>query len=316
MNGRELLEAGKRLLSGKLPGEAGAEARELLFAAKGWRLSDYALRLGEDVTPACAEAYLSMAKRRAAGEPLQYITGLAPFFGYEFKVDRRVLIPRFDTEILVFEALRRIAPGMRILDICTGSGCIPITLALESSESGCGFGEAGGRSENPSHRGGDPPETGLAKKQTSVRGQVSSIYIEGADISADALAVARENAGRFGLGMRFFQSDLLDSAGTEYSMITANPPYITEEEMQTLDPEVSAYEPRLALFGGRDGLDLYRRIVSEAPAHLEPGGWLLMEIGCGQAKAVEALCGGAGFLEITSVKDLAGRDRVVIARWK
>ena len=291
MNARELLGEGSRLLSGRVSGDALLEARELLFAALGWSLSDYAQKLAEPVPEREAEVFLLWAGRRAAGEPLQYIIGTAPFYGYAFKADHRALIPRFDTEILVEEALRRIRPGMRILDICTGSGCIPVTLALECLERGCQLGEAGEE-------------------------RVSSIYIEGSDISAEALSLALENAKRFGLQMRFFQSDLLESAGTDYSMITANPPYITEEEMRNLDPEVVLYEPHLALFGGRDGLDLYRRIIREAPAHLAPGGWLLMEIGCDQAEAVEELCKAAGFFEITAVKDLAGRDRVVAARWQ
>ena len=280
MNWRELLGEGERLLSGKVPGDAASEARELLFGTLGWSLSDYALRLGEPAAEREAGEYLARAKRRAAGEPLQYITGIASFFGYAFKTDRRALIPRFDTEILVEEALRRIRPGMRILDICTGSGCVPVTLALESAARGLAPG---------------------------------FIYIEGSDISADALSLARENAARFGLKMRFFRSDLFEKAGRGYSIITANPPYITEEEMQALDPEVRFHEPRLALFGGRDGLDFYRRIVREAQEHLAPGGWLLMEIGSGQAAAVEELCSREGLREIRTVKDLAGRDRVVCA---
>lgn len=312
MNWREVLSEGERQLSGKVAGEAAFEARELLFATLGWSLSDYALLLGEPAEEPAAEEFFSRVSRRAAGEPLQYITGIAPFFGYEFKTDRRALIPRFDTEILVEEAFRRMRPGMRILDICTGSGCIPIALAKEGEERGLFLKEIPKPSEAAfAGKGVSSIYKGTRGGEVSGRGD---IYIEASDISEDALALARENAARFGLPLRFFKSDLLSSAGTGYDLITANPPYISEEEMQTLDPEVADYEPRRALFGGRDGLDFYRRIVCEAPAHLAPGGWLLMEIGCGQAAAVEELCAAEGFSEIDTVKDLAGRDRVVVAR--
>lgn len=276
---RKVLLEGEQLLSGKVSGSAAAEARALLFSMLAWNLSDYALRRNEPAEEEKVQEYLALVKRRREGEPLQYITGIAPFFGYEFKSDRRALIPRFDTEILVEEALQRIRPGMRILDICTGSGCVPIALAKTLEER-----------------------------------RISSIDIEASDISEDALALARENAERLGASVLFFRSDLLLSAEGRYDLITANPPYITEEEMRSLDHEVYDYEPRLALFGGPDGLTFYRRIVSETQRHLSPGGWLLMEIGCKQAAAVEELCAFEGFTEIKTVKDLAGRDRVVTAR--
>lgn len=308
LNWRKVLLEGERLLSGKVSGSAAAEARELLFSMLAWNLSDYALRRNESADEEKVQEYLALIKRRREGEPLQYITGIAPFFGYEFKSDRRALIPRFDTEILVEEALRRIRPGMRILDICTGSGCVPIALAKTLEERWI-------LKEEP-----QTPEVAFAKKECLERTRkkvdkgVSSINIEASDISEDALALARENAKRLGASVHFFRSDLLLSAEGRYDLITANPPYITEEEMRNLDKEVLDHEPHLALSGGPDGLTFYRRIVSEAQRHLSPGGCLLMEIGCKQAAAVEELCAFEGFTEIKTVKDLAGRDRVVTAR--
>ncbi|MGX8704362.1 MAG: peptide chain release factor N(5)-glutamine methyltransferase, partial [bacterium] len=245
-------------------------------------------------------------------------------FGYDFKIDRRALIPRFDTEILVEEALRRIHPGMRILDICTGSGCVPIAVAKTLEEQGRHQKEEpqtpgtafDGTNRSKGADWAQKGEAAFANKERLERDDQggASILIEASDISEDALALARENAKRLGASVHFFQSDLLLSAEGRYNLITANPPYITEGEMRSLDQEVRDYEPHLALFGGADGLDFYRRLVKEAPGHLAPGGWLLMEIGCSQAKAVEALCFGEGFTEIKTVQDLAGRDRVVTAR--
>ena len=281
MTWQALLSEGKGLLKGKVSGEEAAEARELLLLILGWTLSEYALHKDEEATEPHRTAFLAAVERRAAGEPLQYITGRAPFFGYEFKVDCRVLIPRFDTEILVEAALRRVQPGMRILDICTGSGCIPITIALEIKRT-------------------------LSKPM---------VQIEASDISGDALCVAQENAALHKVEIRFFQSDFFETAAGKYDIITANPPYITEEELRGLDAEVRDYEPMLALFGGTDGLDYYRRITREAPAHLTKGGWLLVEIGAEQAFVVSKMFVEAGFSKVEVLKDLAGRDRVVVGRF-
>lgn len=283
LNARELLALGSRRLleADGVTGDAALEARELLFSVLGWTLSDYALKREEPVEAGKAALFLQRIERRTKGEPLQYITGLAPFFGYDFLVDSRVLIPRFDTEVLVEAALSRLAPGMRVLDICTGSGCVPITLALEARRRGHSF-----------------------------------LSIEGSDISEDALALARENAARHDVKIRFFQSDLLETAGREYGIITANPPYITQEEMGELDREVRDYEPHLALFGGEDGLAFYRRIALKAPAHLANAGWLLLEIGAAQAKSVREILEEASFVVEEILKDLGGRDRVVVARWE
>lgn len=248
------------------------------------------------------ERYREVLRQRALGVPLQYIIGYTEFFGREFRVTPAVLIPRPDTETLVEEALRvcrgefartrkltstshfalrtgECVSGTAenvLLDLCTGSGCIGLTLAAEVPE--------------------------------------LQVYLT--DISDAALAVAAENAARLGVSDRvqFRQGDLFGSVeGMRFSMITANPPYIPCAEIPTLASDVQS-EPRIALEGGEDGLAYYRRIAALAPGFLTPGGWLLLEIGCTQAHAVQSLLASAYFTELFVRQDLAGRDRVVGGR--
>jgi release factor glutamine methyltransferase len=187
-----------------------------------------------------------------------------------------VLVPRPDTETLVDAALARsahVSMSMRQLDLCTGSGCVAIAMAR----------------------------------------QRPTALVFASDVSADALAVARENALRLGAyNVAFFEADLFAAfAGKRFDVITANPPYIATSELATLMPDVRDHEPRLALDGGADGLDLVRRIVSEAPDHLEPGGVLAMEIGSGEAPATVALFEARGFSDVRVHRDIARIERVV-----
>lgn len=216
-------------------------------------------------------SYKDHISKRKAHIPLQQITGYQEFMGLRFQIDKDVLIPRQDTETLVEEVMRYLHDGMHILDMCTGSGCILLSLLRYSND--C---------------------TGT-----------------GCDISEKALEVARKNAGTLSLEASFIQSDLFENISGKYEFIVSNPPYIPTEIIPTLMKEVRDHEPVTALDGGEDGLYFYKRIISQAGEYLYPGGMLFFEIGCEQAEAVSGLMKAAGFKEVTVCKDLAGLDRVV-----
>lgn len=219
------------------------------------------------------EDYLALIEKRSKRIPLQHLTGQQEFMGLTFHVNEHVLIPRQDTEILVEEAMKYLHDGMRILDMCTGSACILLSLLHYSND--C---------------------SGL-----------------GVDLSKDALLVAKENADRLGLSVRaeFVQSDLFSEVKGRFDLIVSNPPYIASEQVEQLMPEVKDYEPRMALDGSEDGLLFYKKIVAESVKYLQPGGYLLFEIGCDQGQAVSELMTDAGYKEVEVVKDYAGLDRVV-----
>ncbi len=215
----------------------------------------------------------ALCDRRAAREPLQYILGETEFMGLTFHVEPGVLIPRADTEILVEKALAWMKPGARVLDIGTGSGAIAVSLA----------------------------KLGRPAQVTAV------------DVSDRALEIARRNAERNGAAVEFVKSDCFSALkGRKYDMIVSNPPYISEDEMRRLMPEVTR-EPELALFGGADGLDFYRRISREAPEYLNEGGCLLFEIGWLQKDAVSALV-KAHIGEPFALRDYGQNWRVVGAK--
>jgi release factor glutamine methyltransferase len=222
-------------------------------------------------------SFREMVKRRRAHEPVAYILGEREFWGRVFRVDPRVLVPRPDTETLVEVALdrtRHVSMSMRALDLCTGSGCVAITLAKE--------------------------------RPTSV--------VYATDASEDALSVARENALRLGAyNVALRAGDLYAAAppALHFDVVTANPPYIARSEMATLMQDVRDFEPRLALEAGDDGLDVLRRVVAGAPARLVAGGVLAVEVGAGQAPAVAELFRGAGFDSIELRRDYARIERVV-----
>ncbi len=277
MTWRELLGKGTAALRGAGIPDAEYDARELLFRASGLTMTTYALRSREEVPEGAAGEYPALIRRRAERIPLQRILGTASFYGREFAVRDGVLIPRFDTETLVEGLIPRLRPGMKLLDLCTGSGCILISLLLEGPE---GMTGAGG------------------------------------DISPEAVAAASENAAKLGADAVFVQSDLFEKFGETYDLITANPPYIRSGEIDGLEPEVSGHEPRAALDGGGDGLEFYRRIVGEAPDHLNEGGLLGLEIGYDQAQDVSELMERNGFGSISVKRDLGWNTRAVIGTRK
>lgn len=225
--------------------------------------------------------YRALHTRRRAGEPVAYLVGKREFFGRTFRVDKRVLIPRPETELLVevgMDRTKHVALSARVVDLCTGSGCVAISLARE----------------RPTTR------------------------VLGTDVSRDAIAVAEENATRLGAvsNCGFFVSDVFGAFDrrAKFDLITANPPYIPAPEIPTLQVDIRAFEPELALVGGPDGLDLVRRIVAEAPRFLAPGGVLAMELASGQAPEVARMLEKRGYRDIAIAKDLGGHERVVSGR--
>ena len=218
--------------------------------------------------------YQALIRRRSEGYPVQYLTGNTEFMGLPFFVNESALIPRQDTEVLVETALVMMKPECRLLDMCTGSGCILLSLA---------------------------------KLGTVAEGV-------GVDISEGALKVAERNRENLGLSqVRLVHSDLFESVEGVFDMIVSNPPYIPTEDIEDLMREVRDHEPHLALDGSKDGLLFYRKLAEESGRYLVPGGSLLFEIGYDQGEAVSQLLDQAGFKDIHVKKDLAGLDRVVYA---
>lgn len=290
---RDLYREGCSILAAAGVPEADLDARILLEYACHTNRNDLLVHGDREVSREQEEQYLEYIARRKERIPLQHITGEQCFCGLDFKVNEHVLIPRQDTEVLVERVLMDLHPGMRILDMCTGSGCILISLL--SLSKGC---------------------SGV-----------------GVDISKDALEVARENAGRLlgadalvaengqiaGDGaerVQFVESDLFERVSGVYDVIVSNPPYIPSDVICTLMPEVKNHEPILALDGTKNGLYFYREIIEKSLAYLKAGGRLYFEIGHNQGHAVSTLMAAAGFEEIEVIKDYAGLDRVVCGRMR
>lgn len=227
-----------------------------------------------DSDAAARHAFARAVERRAAGEPLAYVLGSAGFRTLELAIDHRALIPRPETELLVDHALRLARSG-RALDLCTGSGCLALSLAEEG-----GFDS-----------------------------------VTGSDISGDALALAAENVRRSGRPVHLVRSDLGAGLGDgRFDLVVSNPPYLTDLEYETLDPSVKQWEPRLALVAGADGLALARRVVLESRTLLTPGGWVVMELDFTRGAAVADLARAAGLCDINVLDDLFGRARYLVAR--
>ena len=271
MQYQELYRMGKdRLTEAKIP-EAELDARLLLEEVCGTDRNDLLVHGDKEVPPEQCDRYVEYIQRRQKREPLQQITGYQEFMGLRFKVTPDVLIPRQDTETLVEEVMRYLHDGMHLLDMCTGSGCILLSLLKYSN---------------------DCEGTGC-------------------DISEPALKVAEGNAKELSLNASFVQSNLFENISGKYEFIVSNPPYIPTGVIPTLMEEVRDHEPVSALDGREDGLYFYREIVEKAGEYLYPGGMLFFEIGYDQAEKVSSLMRKAGYQEVTVCKDLAGLDRVV-----
>ncbi|MGN6591777.1 MAG: peptide chain release factor N(5)-glutamine methyltransferase [Terriglobales bacterium] len=229
----------------------------------------------QELTPGETAAFTALLQRRAAGEPLQYLTGVQEFHGRPFAVSPAVLIPRPETELVVAAALDLLTPeaAARVVDVGTGSGCIAVTLALER-----------------------PCATVIAT-----------------DISPAALALARRNAAALGARVEFVESDLLAAAPGPFDLVISNPPYIAEGDWPALQREVRDHEPRTALLAGLAGTEIYARLIPQAHAALRPGGWLVLELGYDSAPAVRALLAGGGWSRVATRRDEQGWERVLTA---
>ena len=232
----------------------------------------YYMHMNDDILDDQLREYEHVIKKRAEHIPLQYIIGETEFMGLKFKVNSSVLVPRQDTETLVEEALKITKPGMKVLDMCTGSGCIII----------------------------------------SILHNVTDVEGFAVDISKQALNVAKENAKVNDVSVIFERSDLFDNVTGTYDIIVSNPPYIPTEEVHKLMPEVRLFEPMEALDGKEDGLFFYKKIVDSCGDYLNPGGYILFEIGHDQGEAVSKMLIAADYADVRVIKDLAGNDRVVI----
>jgi len=291
-----------RLWFGPHPDRARLDSETLLLHVVGKNKAWLLAHAEEDLPEDQADRFLGLIERRKAGEPIQYITGETEFYGLPFRVTPDVLIPRPETEHLVEKAIefasisnsfvsghdfshaasppedtRALAPALRILDIGTGSGAIAIALAHH----------------------------------------LPTAQITAVDISAAALAIARENAERNGAAgrIRLLESNLLAAfTGEQFDLIASNPPYVPTADRDSLSVEVRDHEPALALFAGKDGLDICQRLIPVAFAALTSGGHLLLEIGYGQSDSISALLEGTGFTHIEFVPDLQGILRVACAQ--
>lgn len=262
--------------------EADLDAWYLLEHVTGIDRTGYFLNRREPLSKEQEEAYRDVLQKRAAHIPLQQITGVQEFMGLKFRVNEHVLVPRQDTEVLVEEVRKVQRPGMRVLDMCTGSGCILISLLKCSKATG-------------------DMQAGSGKQMTGV----------GVDISKEALEVAEQNAKALGVTATWLHSNLFERVTDRYDIIVSNPPYIPTSVISGLAEEVKLHEPLLALDGKEDGLWFYREIVKKSPEYLKRSGRLYFEIGYDQGEAVKRLMEEAGFTEVTVKKDLAGLDRVV-----
>lgn len=283
MTFEEAYNRGKDILIKAGVADASIDARLLLEEAAQVNKAYLLMHANEELKLSCEDSaedsYFRMIDMRAKRIPLQHIVGYQDFMSLRFKVNNNVLVPRFDTEVLVEEALKHVHDGMRVLDMCTGSGCILVSI-LKYSNDCCGV---------------------------------------GVDISDKALEVAKENADillsdRTDVDVTFIKSDLFNELNKEnkFDVIVSNPPYIQTEVIKTLDSEVKDHDPIIALDGGGDGLDFYRRIIDNAGDYLNPGGVIIFEIGYDEAQEVLNLLGRAGYINVSVIKDLSGLDRVVV----
>lgn len=256
--------------------EAGLDAWYLLEYVTGINRATYFADSNQEMKDSHRATYQALISERETRIPLQHLTGVQEFMGLEFRVNEHVLIPRQDTEILVETALEKIntKKPLRVLDMCTGSGCILLSVLS------------------------------YGRKKCEITGV-------GVDVSDKALQVAKENARNLQVDAEWIESDLFSGVSEKFDMILSNPPYIPSAVIKTLQPEVREHDPLLALDGKEDGLYFYRKIIEESRNYLQPGGWLIFEIGAEQGEAVSSYLKQNGFVQVVVKKDLTGLDRVV-----
>ena len=275
MNYGEALKSGAEYLRSREIADAEYDAWYLMEFAGHISRAEYLLRRMEKMPKEVYIRYEELLRERGKRIPLQHLTGEQEFMGLSFTVNERVLIPRQDTELLVEEALKRLRPGARVLDLCTGYGCIAISLKKIRPD----------------------------------------LDVTASDLSGQALEIARENAKRLRADVDFVQSDLLEELSGAFDMILSNPPYIPTKTIDTLMEEVRFHDPKMALDGGADGLFFYRRIIAESKSHLTRGGWLIFEIGHDQGETVSHMMMEGSYTGVRVIKDLSGLDRVVVGTW-
>jgi len=271
-----LKRASEHLRASSVPNDL-LDAQTLLAHALGKDRTYLIVNFNQQLSEDEQTSYQSLIARRAAGEPLQYITSRQEFFGLEFEVTPDVLIPRPETELIVEEVIRLSQlPRPAILDLCTGSGCIAIALARE----------------------------------------IGAARVVAGDISTAALQVARRNAARHNLRVAFIASDLLEAFADQplADFITCNPPYVVAREMATLQREVRDWEPRIALTDFGDGSSFYRRLLVDAPSRLRPGGYLLCELGYTQSEAISTMADQTVWEQPHLLDDLQGIPRTLVLK--
>lgn len=269
---QELLKSGENELVSSNISDAELDAWYLFEYITGMSRAKFFLDRDMEVSDEIKDRYLSLIHMRKEHIPLQHITGTQEFMGFDFFVNENVLVPRQDTECLV-ENVLPFAHGKKILDMCTGSGCIIISLKKLEETAEC----------------------------------------TGADISKKALEVAQKNAASNEAEVYFIESDMFEKINGKYDIIVSNPPYIRPDVIKTLEPEVREHDPMLALDGGEDGLMFYRILAKEGKKHLAGPGMMFMEIGHDQGIAVKEIFENEGFKEVVVKKDLCENDRVVMA---
>jgi release factor glutamine methyltransferase len=273
MTYREAIVLGEKNLQQADIADAKTDSWLLLAMACKIDHTYYYMHIDEEMSEEQVREFEVLIRKRAERVPLQYITGEQEFMGLTFHVNSNVLIPRQDTETLVEEALKVIKPGMKVMDMCTGSGCVLISILKNAHDvEGIGY-----------------------------------------DISKQAINVAKENAKFNEVPAVFERSDLFeDVVENDFDVIVSNPPYIPTDVVATLMPEVSQFEPREALDGKGDGLYFYSKILEQCKNYMKQDGYILFEIGCEQGDAVSTMMRLAGFSEVRVIKDLARNDRVVM----
>ena len=271
---RQLCSEGQELLENNDVPDADIDARRLLEYLLNMTSSEYYCSFDKEVDEDIYNEYIKLVVKRATHYPLQYIIGTQEFMGLEFEVNEDVLIPRWETEMLVEEVLKICDKQDRILDMCTGSGCIITSV----------------------------------KKLGGVKKAV------GVDVSPQAIEVSKRNAKKNDVDVEFIVSDLFDNVLGTYDIIVSNPPYIKTKVIEGLMPEVRRFEPMIALDGSEDGLYFYNKIIESALDYLKSNGYIFFEIGHDQGKEVAMILIKHNFEDIQVIKDYAGNDRIVKAR--
>ena len=300
--------------SAHAPAEATAELKLLLEYLCDLPYSKFLICGEDEIKEENLKKLDEAVQKLLTGTPVDHIIGKRWFMGLEFEIDENTLIPRQETEILVEKAFNSVIvlatsdenAEYRILDLCTGSGCIIISLAKLLEEKLHGL------------------RKGSSDRDYNAIGNDAKIEYYASDISEKALKKASENAGKHGVHVKFIRSDMFEDIRKfssdnrlyelSFDMIISNPPYISKAEMEKLDKKVSEHDPYAALYGGEDGLDFYRIIAEQAKNYLAPGGRLLLEIGYEQGESVKKLLEAQGYTNIEILKDYSGLDRVVTSR--